>query len=239
MNLNCLIVDDEPLAVELLEAYVKRTPFLELKGAFTNAFDALALLEKETLDLLFLDIQMPELNGLELSRLVGTQVKVIFTTAFEQYAVEGFKVDALDYLLKPISYPEFLRAAHKALRWKEMAEAASSLEVREIADALFVRSGNKFVKVQLSHILYIEGMQDYVKIYLDDNSQPVVTLNTMKDFEESLSFPFLRIHRSYIINFDKVTMVERNRVFLGVTYVSVSDTYKEQFLEQINRKTLK
>ena len=158
MNLNCLIVDDEPLAVELLEAYVKRTPFLELKGAFTNAFDALALLEKETLDLLFLDIQMPELNGLELSRLVGTQVKVIFTTAFEQYAVEGFKVDALDYLLKPISYPEFLRAAHKALRWKEMAEAASSLEVREIADALFVRSGNKFVKVQLSHILYIEGM---------------------------------------------------------------------------------
>lgn len=239
MNLNCLIVDDEPLAVELLEAYVKRTPFLELKGAFTNAFDALALLEKEALDLLFLDIQMPELNGLELSRLVGTQVKVIFTTAFEQYAVEGFKVDALDYLLKPISYPEFLRAAHKALRWKEMAEAASSLEVREIADALFVRSGNKFVKVQLSHILYIEGMQDYVKIYLDDNSQPVVTLNTMKDFEESLSFPFLRIHRSYIINFDKVTMVERNRVFLGGTYVSVSDTYKEQFLEQINRKTLK
>lgn len=239
MNLNCLIVDDEPLAVELLEAYVKRTPFLELKGAFTNAFDALALLEKETLDLLFLDVQMPELNGLELSRLVGTQVKVIFTTAFEQYAVEGFKVDALDYLLKPISYPEFLRAAHKALRWKEMAEAASSLEVREIADALFVRSGNKFVKVQLSHILYIEGMQDYVKIYLDDNSQPVVTLNTMKDFEESLSFPFLRIHRSYIINFDKVTMVERNRVFLGGTYVSVSDTYKEQFLEQINRKTLK
>lgn len=239
MNLNCLIVDDEPLAVELLEAYVKRTPFLELKGAFTNAFDALALLEKETLDLLFLDIQMPELNGLELSRLVGTQVKVIFTTAFEQYAVEGFKVDALDYLLKPISYPEFLRAAHKALHWKEMAEAASSLEVREIADALFVRSGNKFVKVQLSHILYIEGMQDYVKIYLDDNSQPVVTLNTMKDFEESLSFPFLRIHRSYIINFDKVTMVERNRVFLGGTYVSVSDTYKEQFLEQINRKTLK
>lgn len=239
MNLNCLIVDDEPLAVELLEAYVKRTPFLELKGAFTNAFDALALLEKETLDLLFLDIQMPELNGLELSRLVGTQVKVIFTTAFEQYAVEGFKVDALDYLLKPISYPEFLRAAHKALRWKEMAEAASSLEVREIADALFVRSGNKFVKVQLSHILYIEGMQDYVKIYLDDNSQPVVTLNTMKDFEESLSFPFLRIHRSYIINFDKVTMVERNRVFLGGTYVSVSDTYKDQFLEQINRKTLK
>ena len=120
-----------------------------------------------------------------------------------------------------------------------MAEAASSLEVREIADALFVRSGNKFVKVQLSHILYIEGMQDYVKIYLDDNSQPVVTLNTMKDFEESLSFPFLRIHRSYIINFDKVTMVERNRVFLGGTCVSVSDTYKEQFLEQINRKTLK
>ena len=239
MTIRCAIIDDEPLALGLLASYVKKTPSLELCGTYSSAIQAMEMLPNNPVDLLFLDIQMPELNGLEFSKMVPEKTRIVFTTAFEQYAVEGFKVDALDYLLKPISYPEFLRAAHKALRWKEMAEAASSLEVREIADALFVRSGNKFVKVQLSHILYIEGMQDYVKIYLDDNSQPVVTLNTMKDFEESLSFPFLRIHRSYIINFDKVTMVERNRVFLGGTYVSVSDTYKEQFLEQINRKTLK
>ena len=120
MDLNCLIIDDEPLAVELLESYVRRTPFLALKGAFTSAFEALGVLEKEPVDLVFLDIQMPELNGLEFSRLIGERAKVIFTTAFEQYAVEGFKVDALDYLLKPISYPEFLKAAHKALRWKEL-----------------------------------------------------------------------------------------------------------------------
>ena len=236
MDLNCMIIDDEPLAVELLESYVRRTPFLALKGAFTSAFEALGVLEKGPVDLVFLDIQMPELNGLEFSRLIGERAKVIFTTAFEQYAVEGFKVDALDYLLKPISYPEFLKAAHKALRWKELNASPSE---REAADALFVRSGNRLVKVQLSSILYIEGMQDYVKIHLDNSPQPVVALVTMKDFEGMLSSPFIRIHRSYIINLDKVTMVERNRVFLGSDWLSVSDSYKEQFLQEINRKTLK
>lgn len=237
MVLSCLVVDDEPLALELMEAYVKRTPFLELKGGCSNALEALTILEKESVDLLFLDIQMPDLNGLELSRLVSDKVKIIFTTAFEQYALEGFKVDALDYLLKPISYPEFLKAAQKALHWKEMNVAASAS--RKENEDIFIRSGSKLVRIHLADILYIEGMQDYVKIYLSGQQAPVVALFNMKSFEEMLSLPFMRIHRSYIINLDKVTMVERNRVFLGDTYVSVSDSYREQFLEQINRRLLK
>lgn len=156
ITLTCLVVDDEPLALELMEAYVKRTPFLELKGSCSNALEALAILQKDPVDLLFLDIQMPELNGLELSRLVGDKVKIIFTTAFEQYALEGFKVDALDYLLKPISYPEFLRAAQKALHWKEMQSAASAS--RKEDEDIFIRSGSKLVRIHLPDILYIEGM---------------------------------------------------------------------------------
>lgn len=237
MMLSCLVLDDEPLALELVEAYVKRTPFLELKGVCSNAVDALAVLEKEDIDLVFLDIQMPELNGLELSRMVGDEVGVVFTTAFEQYAVEGFKVDAIDYLLKPISYPEFLRAVQKALRWKELQSSASP-ECEE-NDDIFIRSGSKLIRVHLPDVFYIEGMQDYVKIYLAGQPAPVVALLSMKSFEEMLSLPFIRIHRSYIVNLDKVTMIERNRVFIGESYVSVSDTYREQFLEQINRRTMK
>lgn len=237
ITLSCLVVDDEPLALELMEAYVKRTPFLELKGSFSNALETLTTLEKEPVDLVFLDIQMPDLSGLELSRFISDEVKIIFTTAFEQYALEGFKVDALDYLLKPISYPEFLRAAQKALHWKEMQSAA--LASRKEDEDIFIRTGSKLVRIHLPDILYIEGMQDYVKIYLSGQSAPVVALFNMKSFEEMLSLPFMRIHRSYIINLDKVTMVERNRVFVGDTYVSVSDSYREQFLEQINRRILK
>ena len=237
ITLSCLVVDDEPLALELMEAYVKRTTFLELKGSFSNALETLTTLEKEPVDLVFLDIQMPDLSGLELSRLISDEVKIIFTTAFEQYALEGFKVDALDYLLKPICYPEFLRAAQKALHWKEMQSAASAS--RKEDEDIFIRSGSKLVRIHLHDILYIEGMQDYVKIYLSGQSAPVVALFNMKSFEEMLSLPFMRIHRSYIINLDKVTMVERNRVFVGDTYVSVSDSYREQFLEQINRRILK
>lgn len=237
MELSCIILDDEPLAVELIEAYVRRTPFLTLKGAFTDTAAALATLEKEEVDLIFLDIQMPEFNGLEFSRLLKDKVRVIFITAFEQYAIEGFRVDALDYLLKPVSYSEFLRAAHKALKWKEAQEAVATGQ--DTMDSVFVRSGNRLVRVFLSQILYIEGMQDYVKIHLEGQSQPVVALMTMKDLEDMLTLPFMRIHRSYIINLEKVVAIERNRVFIGDTYVSVSESYKEQFLEQINRRMIK
>lgn len=242
MNLNCLVVDDEPLALELMVSYVKRTPFLTLQGTCAGAVEALHRLEQSDIDLIFLDIQMPELNGLELSRLIGNRTKIIFTTAFEQYAVEGFKVDAVDYLLKPISYPEFLRAAQKALHRHEQATAAPTTPTNATAPTpithTFVRSGNKLIRLTLDDILYIEGMQDYVKIHLATQSAPVVTLLPMKNFEETLPLPFLRIHRSYIVNLDKITMIERNRIYIGSIALSVSDSYRPAFLQQINRRTL-
>lgn len=238
MELNCLIVDDEPLALDLLEAYVKRTPFLNLKGKCSNALEVLQVLKEQEVDLLFLDIQMPELSGLELSRLIDNRIKIIFTTAFEQYALEGFKVDALDYLLKPISYPEFLKATNKALQWFEMSRNTSSKIVEE-GDDIFVKSDYKLVKLQLHKIQYIEGLKDYVKIYVDDRPQPVVALLSMKMFEEMLPSSFIRVHRSFIVNLDKITVIERNRIVFGKTYIPVSDSYKDKFLEFINRRTLK
>lgn len=238
MELNCLIVDDEPLALDLLEAYVKRTPFLNLKGKCSNALEVLQVLKEQEVDLLFLDIQMPELSGLELSRLIDNRIKIIFTTAFEQYALEGFKVDALDYLLKPISYPEFLKATNKAHQWFEMSRNTSSKIVEE-GDDIFVKSDYKLVKLQLHKIQYIEGLKDYVKIYVDDRPQPVVALLSMKMFEEMLPSSFIRVHRSFIVNLDKITVIERNRIVFGKTYIPVSDSYKDKFLEFINRRTLK
>ena len=165
MELNCLIVDDEPLALDLMESYVKRTPFLKLVARCSNALEVLQVLREEAVDLIFLDIQMPELNGLELSRVLDKQIKVIFTTAFEQYALEGFRVDALDYLLKPVSYPEFLKAANKALNWFEKNREMQGACLEE--DCIFVKSDYKLVKVELAKICYIEGLKDYVKIYLE------------------------------------------------------------------------
>lgn len=238
MELNCLIVDDEPLALDLLEAYVKRTPFLNLKGKCSNAPEVLQVLKEQEVDLIFLDIQMPELSGLELSRLIDNRIKIIFTTAFEQYALEGFKVDALDYLLKPISYPEFLKATNKALQWFEMSRNTSSKIVEE-GDDIFVKSDYKLVKLQLHKIQYIEGLKDYVKIYVDDRPQPVVALLSMKMFEEMLPSSFIRVHRSFIVNLNKITVIERNRIVFGKTYIPVSDSYKDKFLEFINRRMLK
>ena len=162
MTLNCLIVDDEPLALDLLESYVSRTPFLHLVAQCDSAVKALSVIEEEPIDLVFLDIQMPELNGLELSRLVGNKVKIIFTTAFEQYALEGFRVDALDYLLKPFNYTEFLRAATKALRWSEMSRVENVSA--NVPDSIFVKSDYKLIQIQLKDILYIEGLKDYIRI---------------------------------------------------------------------------
>ncbi len=237
MELNCLIVDDEPLALDLMESYVKRTPFLKLAGRCLNALEVLQLLQEKSVDLVFLDIQMPELNGLELSRVLDKQIKVIFTTAFEQYALEGFRVDALDYLLKPISYAEFLKAANKALAWFERVHEAPSF--KEEPDCIFVKSDYKLVKVELSKICYIEGLKDYVKIYLDGVNSPIVSLISMKSLEEMLPASFCRVHRSFIVNLDKITVIERNRIVFGKTYIPIADSSKDKFMEFLNKRTIK
>ena len=240
MELNCLIVDDEPLALDLLESYVKRTPFLKLQGKCGSALEVLQLLKEKTMDLIFLDIQMPELTGLELSRIVEGRVKIIFTTAFEQYALEGFRVDALDYLLKPISYPEFLKAANKALSWFEMSRGNTEGISSRDEESIFVKADYKLLKIELHQICYIEGLKDYVKIYLEDTVQPVVSLISMKALEEMLpATSFIRVHRSYIVNLNKIKVVEHNRIVFGKTYIPVSDSYKDKFMDFVNRKTIK
>lgn len=238
MNLNCLIVDDEPLALDLMESYVKRTPFLCLKGRCTSAAEALVLLREQTIQVVFLDIQMPELNGLELSRMIGEQTRIIFTTAFEQYALEGFRVDALDYLLKPISYPEFLKAADKALKWFERSGGRE--ERKSSSGSIFVKSEYKLVRIELEQILYIEGLKDYVKFYLEGTMAPVVSLMSMKALEEMLpESDFIRVHRSFIVRLDKIRLIERNRIVFGKQYIPISDSCKDKFTDFLNKRLIR
>lgn len=233
MNLKCIIVDDEPLALGLLESYVAKTPFLELTGKYSSAVQAIKELPQKQVDLIFLDIQMPELNGLEFSRMVDSRSRIIFTTAFEQYAIDGYKVNALDYLLKPISYADFLQAANKALHWFELV----SQPCDEIT-SIFVKSDYKLVQIELDNILYIEGLKDYVKIYEEGGQRPILSLMSMKAMEELLpASRFMRVHRSYIVQKSKIRLVDRGRIVFGKTLIPVSESYKAAFQEFLDRRS--
>jgi DNA-binding LytR/AlgR family response regulator len=235
--IRCAIIDDEPLALDLLEGYVRKTPFLQLAGRFDNALSAMEFLHHNQIDLFFLDIQMPALNGMDFSKMVGNKAKVIFTTAFQQYAVEGFRVDALDYLLKPISYQEFLEAANKALRWFEMSAKQLPNQVTE--DAIFVKTEYKLVQIKLADILYIESSSDYVKIFTETTSAPVLAQLSMKIMEERLpSDRFVRVHRSFIVQLEKIKTIEHNRIVFGKTHIPISDSYKTQFFGFLHGRSL-
>lgn len=237
MVLTCAIIDDEPLAVSLLESYVNKTPFLALKGKYNSAVNALADLGNTPVELLFLDIQMPELNGLEFSRIITQGTRIIFTTAFEQYALDSYKVNALDYLLKPISYPDFLQSANKALQWYELLHKQEKPETVEPvkrleAETIFVKSEYKFIQIELCKILYIESLKDYVKIYTEDEARPVLSLMSMKAMEELLpESRFIRVHRSFIVQPEKIKVIDRNRIVFGKTYIPISDSYKQKFID--------
>lgn len=237
MVLNCFIVDDEPLALELLASYVEKTPFLQLQGRYNSAVLALNEIHQKRPQLLFLDIQMPELSGLELSKMIDSEVKIIFTTAFAQYALEGFRADALDYLLKPFSYAEFLHAAQKGLKWFELLRREQNAPAAPTdSDTLFVKSEYRTVGIPLADILYIEGLKDYVKIYRQSTPQPVLTQLGMKQLEERLPADrFMRVHRSFIVHLDKIRIIERNRIVFGKKYIPVSDSYKAPFQAMIQR----
>lgn len=223
MTLRCAIVDDEPLALGLLESYVNKTPFLELAGKYSSAVHAMKDLPDKVVDLLFLDIQMPELNGLEFSKMVDAHTRIVFTTAFGQYAIDGYRVNALDYLLKPISYVDFLQAANKALQWFELIQKPEDIE------SIFVKSDYKLVQVELKKILYIEGLKDYIKIYTEDQPRPILSLMSMKSMEELLPATFMRVHRSFIVQKDKIRIVDRGRIVFDKTYIPISDSYKQVF----------
>jgi two-component system, LytTR family, response regulator len=239
-KIKCLIVDDEPLALELLEDYVLKTPFLELVNKFNSPFQAIEALQNEKIDLIYLDIQMPGLSGIDFSKLIHNGPKVIFTTAYSQYALDGFKVDALDYLVKPINYQEFLKASNKALTWFSMIEQGQENKTIESSNtSIFVKSEYKLLKVELSDILYIEGLKDYVKIYLKDQSKPILSLMSLKNLEEKLSpDQFMRVHRSFIVNLNQISKIERNRIVFGSVYIPIADNYKDAFQEFISRKSL-
>lgn len=235
MTITCAIIDDEPLAAGLLESYVKRISYLKLKGVYNSAITAMKDLRDDPVLLLFLDIQMPDLSGVEFAKIVNKDTRIIFTTAFSQYAVESYKVNALEYLLKPISYQSFLAACEKALDYfnVQMRQAACLRD-----RYMFVKSDYKLVRVALDDILYIEGLKDYVRIYLADG-QKIMSLMSMKKLEDYLPHPeFLRTHRSYIVHMAKAQSVDRFRIVFGQEFIPISDSYKEDVQQYFDQHTL-
>lgn len=233
MLLSCYVVDDEPLALELMVSYIKKTPFLELCGVFDSSVAVANALRERPVDLLFCDIQMPEMSGVELSRTLPADTRVIFTTAYDNYAVEGFRVNAIDYLLKPISYSDFLVAAEKALQWFTMRQSAASVAAApNAAKTIFVKTEYRLQQIELAKVLYIEGLKDYVKIYVEGAAHPILSLMSLKSLESLLpSDSFIRVHRSYIVQPSKIAIIERNRIVFGKEYVPISDNYRQAFYD--------
>jgi len=236
MTIKCVIIDDEPLAASLLLSYAKKISYLNVTGTYNSAISAMKELRENPADLIFLDIQMPELSGIEFAKILPQQTKIVFTTAFNQYAIEGYKVNALDYLLKPISYEDFLQTCNKALDYFTSSKNATQ---KTIDRFLFVKSEYKLVRINLDDILYIEGLKDYIKIYFDNGDRPVLSLMNMKRLEEHLPSPnFLRTHRSYMVNMTKVKVVDRLRIVFGNVYIPISDSYKEVVQHYLDSHTL-
>ncbi|WPV00612.1 LytTR family DNA-binding domain-containing protein [Mucilaginibacter sp. cycad4] len=239
MIINCIAVDDEPLALGLVCAFIEQTPFLNLIGRYSSAVEALIGLQDQKVDLIFLDIQMPNLNGMELARVLDSRgankPRIIFTTAYNQFAIEGYRVDALGYLLKPFNYEEFLHASNKALTYFELvnrsnAPATVVAAEQEEEEYLFLKIEYQLVRIALNEILYIEGLKDYVKIYLQDKEKPLLSLTSLKALEEKLpSKRFMRVHRSFIVSLNKINSITRNALQIGKVNITVGDQYKEAF----------
>lgn len=237
-RIRCAVVDDEPLAVRLLESFISRTPFLELAFSFTDSVEAMEMLRAQPVDVAFLDIQMADMDGMELSHVLPEKTRIIFTTAFREYAYESYEVSALDFLLKPIRYDKFLKAAEKALAWYEMKETTATAsehvkqaETPHAASEMFIRADGEIKMVKFSDILYVEGLKDYVKFILKGNRRPLVTHLTMKSVEDALpSEKFMRISRSHIISLDDIRTIDRHMcVYIADTVIRVTDLYRPAF----------
>ncbi len=239
MTLRCIVVDDEPLAVKMLENFIARTPFLTLEASYTDPVLALSEIRSRAPHLAFLDIQMPDLDGMELSRMIPSGTRIIFTTAFKQYAFESYEVSALDFLLKPVRYQKFLEAAEKARQWFEMQEAAQQ-NVQQEQQTLFIKADGVMQKIAMDDILYLEGMKDYVRIHRTVGRPPLLTHLTMKAAEEMLpSGRFMRVHRSYIVALDKIDAVTGNNdISVGNMLIHVSDACRESFETWLKSRSL-
>ncbi|MDD2798324.1 MAG: LytTR family DNA-binding domain-containing protein [Bacteroidales bacterium] len=238
MKIKCLAIDDEPLALKQIAAYIDKTPFLEPIAFCQSAFEAIEYLTKNEIDLMFVDINMPDINGLDFVKSLEKKPQVIFTTAYSEYAIEGFQVDALDYILKPISYAVFLKAANKAKAWFELNQKQAEV-VQTTQDFLFVKSEYKLIRILLSEIKYIESANEYIQIHLINN-ESVTTLIRLKVMEEQLpKDKFMRVHRSFIVNLDRVKVIERNRIIFDKNvYIPIGEQYKEQFQAFIDKTFL-
>ena len=240
--IRCIAIDDEPLALQQLAAYIKKTPFLELVAQCQSAIEARQFLEQDTVDAIFCDINMPDLNGMDFVKSLQAPPLIVFTTAYSEYAVEGFKVNAVDYLLKPFGMQDFQRAAN---RLKERVQGSRVQEVQgspltsESDDVIFLKTDYRVVKVSISDIRYIEGMSEYLKIFIEGEPKPIVTLLSMKKMEEKLPENFMRIHRSYIVNLTKIQEINKNRIIMDAeTFLPIGDMYKEAFQKYIDTKFL-
>lgn len=236
--INCIAIDDEPLALKQIEGYISKTPYLQLANSFDNAIQALEYLQDNQVDLMYVDINMPDLNGMEFVKSLTNAPKVIFTTAYSEYAIEGFKVSAIDYLLKPIGYADFVKASEKAKTLIEL-ESDNTPELTQNSEFIFIKSEYKIVKIRLADIKYLESMREYVRIHLL-NAKPIMTLSSMKKIEQLLPKQFfMRVHRSYLVNLEQVSTIERNRiVFDSNTYIPVSEQYQSEFKKFIDNHFL-
>ena len=238
--IRCLAIDDEPLALQQLVAYIAKVPFLELASQCQSALEARHFLEKDIVDAIFCDINMPDLNGMDFVKSLAAPPLIVFTTAYSEYAVEGFRVNAVDYLLKPFGLQEFQRAANRLKDRFEMSGERSMDNVQRTTDnALFLKTGHHIVKIRISDIRYVESMSEYLKVWVEGESKPIITLLSMKKMQERLPGYFMRIHRSYIINLNKVQGINKNRVLMDArTALPIGDLYKESILTFIDKKIL-
>ena len=241
--IKCIIIDDEPLAVVQLRKYVERVPFMECVASYNSASEALEALCSGGVDVMFVDINMPDINGMQLVRSLSNPPMVVFTTAYSEYAVDGFKVNAVDYLLKPIGFDDFLRAANKVNEMHTLRNAQAVLQEPSPSDAgvcddcLFVKSDYRILRVPINSIVYVESMSEYVRIYVEGQQKPIISLLSMKKIEETLPVEsFMRVHRSYIVNLNMIKEISKMRiVYSGDVYIPIGDMYKDAFFEYIDK----
>lgn len=238
--IRCIIIDDEPLALQQMEGYIKNLPYLELVASCQCALEAKEIIENDKIDAIFCDINLPELNGLDFVKSLENPPMVVFTTAYSEYAVEGFQLNAIDYLLKPFGFDDLKRAAEKIKKRYDALRTLQEVSQIDEDDAIFLKTEYKIVRINISQIRYVEAMSEYLRIYLEDSTRPIIVLLSMKKMEERLpSRTFMRVHRSYIINLKMIREVSKNRIVIGDDIdVPIGDSYREQFNAYINSKFL-
>lgn len=245
--IRCIAIDDEPLALQQIAAYIKKVPFLELAAQCQSAIEARQFLEQDTADAIFCDINMPDLSGMDFVRQLVAPPLIVFTTAYAEYAIEGFRVNAVDYLLKPFGLQDFQRAALKVKEQYDLRHAAEAVPAASTPverqdktdDTIFVKTDSRTLRISISDIRYVEAMSEYLKLHLESQPRPVITYLSMKKMEEFLPSTFMRIHRSYIVNLDRVVEVNKNRVIMGPDeYLPLGDSYRDSFNDYLNSHTL-